>query len=155
MNLKTIGKEFLTSQNMTELPLQLTFNNHNTDIFPQFEGGDFSHLPRFFSMIQSKVKEFHLDACPGLLDSNDKPPIASYQDHTTVEIRITSKNLRSHKQILALMLQRCKTLRTLSISSFTSVFLQAPESGSSVNLTEILRQSPSRALVTNLEVKGR
>ena len=139
MNLKTIGKEFLTSQNMTQLPLQLTFNNHNTDIFPQFEGGDFSHLPRFFSMIQSKVKEFHLDACPGLLDSNDKPPIASYQDHTTVEIRITSKNLRSHKQILALMLQRCKTLRTLSISSFTSVFLQVPDSGSNVNLLELLR----------------
>ena len=70
MNLKTIGKEFLSSQNMMHLPLQLTHNNHNTDIFPQFEGGDFSHLPRFFSMIKSKVKEFQLDSCPGLLDSN-------------------------------------------------------------------------------------
>lgn len=155
MNLKTIDKEFLTSQNMTHLPLQLTFNNHNTDVFPQFEGGEFSHLPRFFSMIQSKVKEFHMDACPGLLDSNDKQPVPSYEDRTTSEIRVTSKNLRNHKQILALMLQRCQTLRTLSISSFTSVFLQAPDSGSSANLSDILRESPPRALVTSLEVRGR
>ena len=140
---------------MTQVPLQLTFNNHNTDVFPQFEGGDFSHLTRFFSMIQSKVKEFHLDGCPGLIDSKDKPPAASYEDRTTGEIRVTSKNLRSHKQILALMLQRCLALRTLSISSFTSVFVQAPDSGSSFNLSEILRQSPPRAPVTNLEVRGR
>ena len=77
MNLKTIGKVFLSSENMTQLPLQLTFNNHNTDVFPTLEGGDFSHLPRFFAMIQSKVKEFPLDACPGLLDSNAKP-VANY-----------------------------------------------------------------------------
>jgi hypothetical protein len=58
-------------------------------------------------MIQSKIKEFNLDACPDLLDSNAKQPVPSYEDLTTGEIRVMSKNLRSHKQILALMLQRC------------------------------------------------
>ena len=62
-----------------------------------------------------------------------------------------SKNLRNHKQILALMLQRCKSLRTLSISSFTSVSLQAPDSGSSFDISSLILES----LVTNLEVKGR